>query len=63
MIRCATCGAACELRRHDYYEGMLQKPRRTWAMMMPLYYLGHRPFCSPVCATLGRDVGEMQALT
>ena len=49
--------------RHEYYEGTLQKPRRVWHVDAPLYYLGERPFCTPVCATLGRDVGELQLLS
>ena len=49
--------------RHEYYEGVLKKPKRTWTIEAPLYYLGDRPFCSPTCATLGRDVGELQVLS
>lgn len=62
-MKCITCGELSQLFHHQYYEGTLQKPRRTWTIAMPLYYLGNRPFCSPVCATLGRDIGELQAVT
>lgn len=62
-MKCITCGKTCQLLEHAYYEGMLQKPKRTWTITMPLYYLGDRPFCSPVCATLGVDVGELQQLS
>lgn len=63
MTTCISCGEPCQLLTHHYYEGTLQKPRRTWTITMPLYYLGDRPFCSPVCATLGANVGELQLLS
>lgn len=62
-MKCITCGTECQLFKHDYYEGTLQKPKRIWTITAPLYFLGDRPFCSPVCATLGHDVGELQHIT
>lgn len=62
-MKCATCGAECKLFRHEYYTGTWQKPTKRWAVVMPLYYLGDRPYCSPECATIGRDSGELQTLT
>lgn len=62
-MRCASCGAVCQVLRHPYYEGLLQNPKRTWTIDMPLYYLGDRPFCTPVCATLGAELAPLQSLS
>ena len=62
-MKCITCGAECVLFHHEYYEGTFQRPQKKWIVTMPLYFLGKRPFCSPVCATLGANVGELQQLS
>ena len=51
---CARCGAKCEMHRHQYYSGVLQRPTRVWHVNAPLYYLGDRGFCGPACATRGQ---------
>jgi hypothetical protein len=48
---CTHCGRACTLYLHNYYEGSLQRPTRTWQVLAPLCYIGNESFCSPACAT------------
>ena len=58
--KCASCGAVCEMYDHHYHEGFLDRPVRRWVVRAPMYYRGTQPFCTPVCSTLGTDLGELQ---
>lgn len=50
---CAHCGVQCVMQVHQYHEGQLSKPTRSWYVIAPLYWLGGKSFCSPSCTTAG----------